>query len=108
MKQLEDMLRYYTELMYVEVAEGARNGLELCCARDTLMHKVKDDPRFPNLVFTSFERGLKHAGLYVTQSTHGKVKLLTLFCARPDLSCRCQSSAGVSRCVCFTRPFLHG
>jgi len=74
-KQLEDMLRYYTELMYVEVAEGARNGLELCCARDTLMHKVKDDPRFPNLVFTSFERGLKHAGLYVTQSTHGKVPI---------------------------------
>jgi hypothetical protein len=40
-KQLEDMLRYYSDLMYVEVAEAARNGLELCCARDTLMHKVK-------------------------------------------------------------------
>lgn len=63
-KQLDDMLRYFPRLMFVErVPDCDPPGqLELCCVRDALMQWVKDDPRFPALVFTSFERGLKHAG----------------------------------------------
>merc|ERR1711991_158136 len=35
----------------------------------------REEDKFPSLVFTSFERGLKHAGMEVTQSTHGQTQV---------------------------------
>ena len=51
---------------------------DLCFLREELMGELKramEAESFPKIVFTSFERGLKHAGLEVTQSTHGHIPL---------------------------------
>jgi len=39
--------------------------------RDALLKKLRND--YPAIIMTSFERGLKHAGMEVLQSTHGEV-----------------------------------
>jgi hypothetical protein len=69
---LSNLMQHFPELCYV--VRDAANQFEVHFLRDRLIKALRNqESKFPNLVFTSFERGLKHAGLEVTQSTHGQV-----------------------------------
>jgi len=72
---LTNMLMHFPELVYV-VRNAANNEFEVHFLRDRLIKTLRlHENRFPNLVFTSFERGLKHAGMEVIQSTHGQIQV---------------------------------
>lgn len=62
--RLLSLMEEFHDLVYVEANE-------LHFVRDKLIRQLKKNPTFESLVFTSFERGLKHAGLTVIASTHG-------------------------------------
>lgn len=69
---LSNLMQHFPELCYV--VRDAAGQFEVHFLRDRLIKALRQqESKFPNLVFTSFERGLKHAGLEVTQSTHGQV-----------------------------------
>jgi hypothetical protein len=71
---LECMLKHFPEYVYIEYSD--RGELEIHFVRDKLLKTLRnEEERFPALVFTSFERGLKHAGMEVTQSTHGQTQI---------------------------------
>ncbi len=71
---LNNMLLHFPELVYV--VRNPANEFEVHFLRDRLIKTLRlHESRFPNLVFTSFERGLKHAGMEVTQSTHGQIQV---------------------------------
>jgi hypothetical protein len=71
---LADLLKQFPELVFV--VRKADNELELHCQRESLVEALcANKDMFPHLVFASFERGLKHAGMEVTQSTHGQEKV---------------------------------
>lgn len=61
------MLKKHPGLIYVVEVD---DSFELHMLRALLQEAVK--LTFPNITFTSFERGLKHAGLFVDKTTHGK------------------------------------
>jgi len=71
---LKAMLQTFPELVYLE---RLPNGdIEVLFERDQLIKALRqEEEKFPQLVFTSFERGLKHAGMEVTQSTHGQITI---------------------------------
>jgi hypothetical protein len=65
---LQSWLNIYPELVAI------KNGNEIHISREQLCKRLKVD--FPGVVITSVERGFKHAGLEVTQTTHrGMVKI---------------------------------
>jgi len=66
---LESWLRSYPEL--VALKPGPGDELQLHVRREDLKSRMQTDR--PDVIFTSIERGLKHAGLAVVQSTHGNV-----------------------------------
>lgn len=66
------LFEYFPDLCYL-VRDSEQ--LYLCCARAKLIDAIRADARFPNFVFTSFERALKHEGLEVTRSTHGSFSI---------------------------------
>ncbi len=69
---LNNLMQSFPDLCYV--VRDASGQFEVHFLRDRLIKMLRQqESKFPNLVFTSFERGLKHAGLEVTQSTHGQV-----------------------------------
>jgi len=71
---LDCMLKNFPEYVYIEHNE--EGDLEIHFVRDKLLKALRnEEERFPALVFTSFERGLKHAGMEVTQSTHGQTQI---------------------------------
>lgn len=72
---LEAMLRLFPDLVWL--SRSVETGeLEVLFQRDKLIKALRhEEDKFPALVFTSFERGLKHAGMEVTQSTHGQVTI---------------------------------
>ena len=49
------------------------NNFELYFSRNEVIKCIREKPTLFTrpLIFTSFERALKHAGMYVTQTTHG-------------------------------------
>jgi len=72
---LESLFRTFPKLCYLQ---KCGNEVDLCFVREELMQQLKlatEQGRFPKIVFTSFERGLKHAGMEVTQSTHGHIPI---------------------------------
>jgi hypothetical protein len=70
---LSSLMLQFPDLCYV-VQDMLTNQFEVHFLRDRLIKALRrQESKFPNLVFTSFERGLKHAGMEVTQSTHGQV-----------------------------------
>jgi hypothetical protein len=72
---LTNMLTHFPELVFV-VRNAANGEFEVHFLRDRLIKTLRlHENRFPNLVFTSFERGLKHAGMEVIQSTHGQIQV---------------------------------
>jgi hypothetical protein len=72
---LSNLLLHFPKLIYVVPSETS-NELELHFWREQLLQALfLEEAKFPGLVFTSFERGLKHAGMEVTQSTHGGRKV---------------------------------
>jgi hypothetical protein len=71
---LKAMLLAFPELVYLERLDSG--DTEVLFQRDQLIKTLRsEEERFPQLVFTSFERGLKHAGMEVTQSTHGQITI---------------------------------
>ncbi len=72
---LHELLLHFPQLVYVARSEES-NELELHFHRERLLQSLRiEQAKFPDLVFTSFERGLKHAGLAVIQSTHAGEKV---------------------------------
>jgi hypothetical protein len=72
---LRDLLLHFPKLVYVVRSETS-NEMELHFWRKQLLQALRpEQAKFPDLVFTSFERGLKHTGMEVTQSTHGGRKV---------------------------------
>lgn len=68
------MLKYFPDLVYVDILPSGE--YEVNFYREQVIRKLKqEESKFPNIVFTSFERGLKHAGMEVTQSTHGQTPI---------------------------------
>ena len=66
------MLKVYPDLVYL--AHNTRaNRLEVHFVRTLLIKQLEEDQSFPGLVFTAFERGLKHAGMYVITTTHNQM-----------------------------------
>ena len=71
---LKAMLLAFPDLVYLERLDSG--DIEILFQRDQLIKALRsEEERFPQLVFTSFERGLKHAGMEVTQSTHGQITI---------------------------------
>jgi len=71
---LHNMLDAFPELVYLVRLENG--DIEVHFLRDKLIKALRsEEDKFPSLVFTSFERGLKHAGMEVTQSTHGQTQV---------------------------------
>ncbi len=71
---LRALLLHFPKLVFV--VRNTDNEFELHFWRDSLLQALRmEEAKFPKLVFTSLERGLKHAGMEVTQSTHGGEKL---------------------------------
>jgi len=69
---LHAMLLAHPDLVYLDRMEDG--AIEVHFHRDQLIKALRqEEEKFPALVFTSFERGLKHAGMEVTQSTHGQI-----------------------------------
>lgn len=60
---LKMMMNKFPELVWVNSDD------ELCFRRDELIKALRT--KASDLIFTSFERGLKHSGLTVIESTHG-------------------------------------
>lgn len=66
---LINYLKRYPKLVYLEnTGREGKQKYELCFERAKLERVLR---KKENVVIVSFERSLKHAGLYVTQSTHG-------------------------------------
>lgn len=69
---LLDFLKTYPRLCFVRVAHDGQ--FEVCFYRSEIVSALERDR--PSFIFTSFERGMKHAKFYVYQSTHcGVVKV---------------------------------
>jgi hypothetical protein len=64
---LQFWMRHYPELVTL------KNGDEIHISREQLRMRLQSDN--PSIQLTSIERGLKHAGLKVIQSTHGQVSV---------------------------------
>merc|ERR1711964_694013 len=71
---LHNMLDAFPELVYLVRLENG--DIEVHFLRGKLIKALRsEEDKFPSLVFTSFERGLKHAGMEVTQSTRGQITI---------------------------------
>lgn len=71
---LHNMLNAFPDLVYLVRLDSG--DIEVHFLRDKLIKALRsEEDKFPALVFTSFERGLKHAGMEVTQSTHGQTQV---------------------------------
>ena len=65
-EHLTFMFREHPKYVRIEKTDGV---LELSFERKRLIEKLRESR--PKLDFISFERGLKHTGMKVTQTTHG-------------------------------------
>jgi len=70
-QQLCIMLEHFSDLVWVESVQPD-GTLELCFKREQTIKQLRLNPKlFTNpVIMTSFERGLKHVGLEVLQTTH--------------------------------------
>jgi hypothetical protein len=70
-QQLCIMLEHFSDLVWIESVQPD-DTLELCFKREQTIKELQLNPKlFENpVIMTSFERGLKHVGLEVVQTTH--------------------------------------